>query len=73
MKRIIITLLLTLSILSISAQQPKTQWEYKVEFNIREKKANDLGAQGWELVAIGSSGSGPTSNVTEYIFKRPKN
>lgn len=47
------------------------KWEYKIEFNIKEKKANELGAQGWELVAIGNSLSG-TVTVEEYIFKRPK-
>jgi hypothetical protein len=31
------------------------QWEYKVESIPTEKKLNELGAQGWELVAVESS------------------
>lgn len=73
MKKLLLPIII-LSILSISAvtQQPKTQWEYKFEYATREKKANELGAQGWELVAVSSLGSGPTSNVAEYVFKRAK-
>jgi hypothetical protein len=50
----------------------KTQWEYKFEYNLSEKKANALGAEGWELVTASSTGSGPTSNVETFVFKRPK-
>lgn len=33
-----------------------TAWEYKVELNNwDEKRLNDLGAEGWELVAVDSS------------------
>ena len=56
MKRILITFALVCSILSVSAipQQPKTTlWEYKFEYKMNEKKANDLGSQGWELSADG--------------------
>lgn len=73
MRNILITLLLTVGILfTVAAQQPRTQWEYKFEFNISQKKANALGAEGWELVTASSSGSGPTSNVETFVFKRSK-
>lgn len=49
------------------------QWEYKLEYKMNEKKANALGAEGWELATVSSIGSGPASNVSEYVFKRPKN
>lgn len=48
------------------------QWEYKFVFSGLEKKANELGAQGWELVAIESTGTGPGSNVPTYAYKRRK-
>lgn len=74
MKRILLSLTLVLSILTIAwaNQQPKTQqWEYKLEFKISEKKANELAAQGWELVGAGSENAGPVS-VSFLMFKRPK-
>ncbi|OLE52122.1 MAG: hypothetical protein AUG51_19385 [Acidobacteria bacterium 13_1_20CM_3_53_8] len=50
----------------------RTQWEYKFEYAPSERKANELGAQGWELVAIQSTGSGMGNNVPNYVFKRAK-
>jgi len=72
-KRLLLTFLLLLCVIvAIGAtSQPKT-WEYRFEYGISAKKANELGAQGWEIVAVGSPGSGPASNVTEYVFKRPR-
>ena len=49
-----------------------TQYEYKFEYNLKEKKANELGAQGWELVALTSSGSDTATSVEIYVFKRAK-
>lgn len=75
MKKILITLALVLSILTLSAvtQQKPQQWEYKLEFKMSEKKANELGAQGWELAAIEStSTAGIGNNVPVYVFKRQK-
>jgi len=55
---------------SHAAPVPQT-WEYKLEYKMNEKKANELGAQGWELAAISSGGGG--SSITDgYMFKRPK-
>jgi len=73
MKTLILFLVLCLTLLSISAiAQPQKTWEYKFEYNVSEKKANELGQQGWELVTIGAPGSGPTSNVETFVFKRQK-
>lgn len=73
MKRILITLALVCSILSISAitQQPKTQWEYKFDYKCYEKGANEMGAQGWEIV---SSTMNTYSNVITQmcVYKRAK-
>lgn len=46
------------------------QWEYKTEFgNISDRKLNELGSSGWELVAVEVN-----DNVflRRYYFKRQK-
>lgn len=52
------------------------QWEYKIIDNMcfsgysGERELNELGAEGWELVAIRTN---PFNNLSEYaVFKRPK-
>lgn len=69
MKNTLLTLALVIGILFTTAwaQQPRTQWEYKVEWNGNEKKANTLGAEGWELIAVDTH-----VNVQSYVFKRAK-
>lgn len=67
MRNILITLVLTIGLLFTVAAQPRTAWEYKVEWNASEKKANELGAQGWELIAVDTH-----SNVQSFVFKRAK-
>jgi hypothetical protein len=67
-KILIITLIIGV-LLTTAWTQSRTQWEYKFENRVSENKANDLGAEGWELVAIHSTGS---SIVSTYVFKRPK-
>lgn len=54
-----------------SAPAPVT-YEYKFDFNTSEKKANELGSQGWDLVAVQSTGPGLGNNVPTYVFKRAK-
>lgn len=47
------------------------KWEYRtlVGYLLQDDKLNNLGADGWELVAvIPETGHG----VREYIFKRPR-
>ena len=36
---------------------PRPAWEYKVTGPISEQKLNELGSQGWELVAATAEGS----------------
>ena len=53
--------------------QPKPQtWEYHVEHHgtISKKKLNELGAEGWELVAATESGG--IASTSSFYFKRPK-
>lgn len=64
--------LLFLSAGAFSAPAPVT-YEYKFEYKMNEKKANELGAQGWELAAIEStSNAGIANNVPTYVFKRQR-
>lgn len=51
----------------VSAQPQNIQWEYKFEYNLKEGKANELGAEGWELAA-----ASPTGSITAFVFKRQK-
>lgn len=59
---------------TLSQKMPK--WEYKTE-NISEdleKRLDDLGAMGWELVTIEKTDAVKDGNVVEYmwtVFKRP--
>lgn len=75
MKRMILGLVIV-GFVMITAGQPikqvenTQQWEYKFDFSTTEKKANELGSQGWELVAIQSTGPGLGNNVSTYVFKR---
>lgn len=48
--------------------QTRPQFEYKIEYSPKEKKVNELAAQGWELVAVGSEGYGTILSV--FVFKR---
>lgn len=73
--KLLITAMLLLSLMGIGwANQGQTSraFEYKILYKIDEKKANALGSEGWEMVAIGAYG-GDSSMVGEYVFKRPKN
>ena len=70
-------LLLIVAILSFTPiQNAKTQtpivWEYKFEQAVSEKKANELGAQGWELAGIQSPSGGMAHPIPIYVFKRQK-
>jgi hypothetical protein len=67
------TLIFTIGAFAIFTQTQKAQpqvtvvWEYKFEYSINEKKANELGAQGWELAGMTQNGA-----LTAYVFKRQK-
>lgn len=67
--RIILIVSLCLAFLSVgafSAPAP-VAWEYKFEYKCNEKKANELGAQGWEIVSMAP---GNTGLFTDCAFKR---
>ncbi len=75
MKRLLLGLVILGFVLITTGQTTKQventqQWEYKFDFSTTEKKANELGMQGWELVAIQSTGPGLGNNVSTYVFKR---
>jgi hypothetical protein len=57
--------------LSATPQTKPAQWEYKFQFQCDEKKANNLAAEGWELVNMTASGSGMTTAVN-CAFRRAK-
>lgn len=69
---IIFVVLLAVFAISIGAAQSHPTWEYKFVYEASEKKANQLGQEGWELVAIQSTGPGLGNNVPAYVFKRSK-
>lgn len=46
------------------------QWQYKLELNLEEDELNDLGRQGWELVAVRPCGK--ENSYTGFFLKRPK-
>lgn len=46
------------------------RWEYKIEKDADEKRLNQLGAEGWELVTL-DRGSGSLSR-SMFVFKRPQ-
>lgn len=72
--KIPLTLLGLILFVTIGASQSqRATWEYKLEYKMSEKKANELGAQGWDLAAIEStSGAGLGTNVPVYVFKRQR-
>ena len=67
---LILIAVLVFIVFAQNGNNPQIVWEYKFENRPNEKKANELGLQGWELVAI--------QNATDknydciYIFKRVK-
>jgi len=70
--RILLIVCLILALLTIGASKPSapaSAWEYKFEYKCTEKKANELAANGWELVAMSE---GSTGIFSVCAFKRPK-
>jgi hypothetical protein len=50
-----------------TAAPARTTWEYKIVSESEKVTMNDLGAQGWELVAVTNGGAEEV-----YFFKRAK-
>lgn len=69
MKNKLLLIVLLLAFLTLGARFAPTTYEYKFEYEAKEKKVNELAAQGWELVAIDAGG--PTA-ASAYVFKRAK-
>lgn len=53
-------------------QQVRVKWEYRTETNINDRRMNELGAQGWEMVGFQLDTSRNGSRNMQYVFKRPK-
>jgi hypothetical protein len=54
---------------------PRIVWEYKIIFDANannEKKLNELGTQGWELVGIRATVFDGQTTGAHYYFKRAK-
>lgn len=72
------TLLITLALVAVLflagwTFQTRVHWEYKVVNSNKgtpPKELNDLGAEGWELIAVRNPIFGGNSLNAEYIFKR---
>lgn len=73
MKTLLTTLFLGLALLvGVSASQPqRPNYEYKFEYKISQGKANELSAQGWEFVTVGTDQAG-SSTVSFMVFRRTK-
>ena len=48
----------------------RMRWEYRFEYGPSETKANEIGAEGWEFVAVHTAVPGATNNAPMYVFKR---
>lgn len=73
--KILLAVLSAVCLLTLAFQIRTAQkWEYKVEYHgtISERKLNELGAEGWELVSTEISIKNGDSNVTSFYFKRYK-
>lgn len=74
-RKYLLVIALAVCVLFVGAWSARTvpvQYEYKYEFNASEKKANEMGAQGWELVAAPVSINGSLSNTVTFVFRRVK-
>lgn len=73
MKRVLITLTIVLSILTVAwANGPRpATYEYKFVYQCDEKKANSQAAQGWELINLSMTVHGPLG-VGTCAFKRSR-
>jgi hypothetical protein len=54
------------------ASPGRVRWEYRFEYGPSEKKANEIGAEGWEFAAVHTAVPGATNNSPMYVFKRAR-
>lgn len=71
MKRTLALIAILAVLLLTGWKMQRTQWEYKFESNPRERRVNELAAEGWELVAIDAGGTG-IGSISTYVFKRAR-
>ncbi len=59
---------------SVNAVPTRIQWEYKTEYyqQLSEKRLNEFGKQGWELVGFSTNQDHQRNVSYSYVFKRPK-
>lgn len=72
MKKNLLIIVIAVLLLTGWTLQSKPTFEYKTEYLPTDGKLNQLGSDGWELVAIGAKGGGGTFNALAYVFKRAK-
>lgn len=74
-KNLLIIALAVLFLIGWTAQTSRVSWEYKVVNSNKgspPKDINELGIEGWELVAVRNITFSGNSMNAEYIFKRAK-
>lgn len=74
-KNLLIIALAVLFLVGWTAQSTRVSWEYRVVNSNKgtpPKDINELGIEGWELVAIRNPIFDGNSLNAEYIFKRAK-
>jgi hypothetical protein len=55
-----------------AASPGRTRWEYRFEYGPSEKSANEIGAEGWEFVAVHAAVPGAANKAPMYVFKRAR-
>jgi hypothetical protein len=64
---VVLFLLIGWTVYAQKQSPARTQWEYRIVNEMEKIQLNDLGAQGWELVAVEMNGAAEV-----YFFKRQK-
>jgi hypothetical protein len=65
-------LLMSLLLVGFVYRQARVQWEYRVIDNANEKKLDELGSEGWELVSVEPLASGGSTLSAHFYLKRQK-
>lgn len=72
--KITVTLLILACLFVVGWTNQKPSWEYHIEYHgtISEKKLNQLGSEGWDLIATETVIKNGDTNVTAFYFKRAR-